>query len=182
MAAAIFSASMVVGILVLPRVSVGMMEASTTRSPAKPRTRPAVSTTALRIVRRPHAAGADRVKLAGDIVADVLGERRVVLHQRREIDPAIRQRREHRPAQRRNEIEKLRDDGALESIRTRDPVEHAQPVGEFDREGHAANFAHPRVGEHLDGAAERDLEALQIELMAGEVELDQRLLPRIGRR
>src|SRR5262249_43704063 len=44
-ASATFSASMRVGKLVLPRGKVGMIEASTTRRPAKPRTRPAGSTT-----------------------------------------------------------------------------------------------------------------------------------------
>ncbi len=47
-AAEIFSASMMVGMLVLPRGTVGMIEASTTRNPAMPSTRPLVSVTASR--------------------------------------------------------------------------------------------------------------------------------------
>ena len=44
---------MMVGMLVLARGTVGMIEASTTRSPSKPRTRPARSTTASRSVEAP---------------------------------------------------------------------------------------------------------------------------------
>src|SRR5262245_16517162 len=44
--AAIFSATMMVGMLVFPRGTVGIIEASATRRPGIPRTRPAVSTTA----------------------------------------------------------------------------------------------------------------------------------------
>ena len=52
-AAEIFSATMMVGMLVLARGTVGMIEASTTRRPSKPRTRPTRSTTASRSVEAP---------------------------------------------------------------------------------------------------------------------------------
>src|SRR5262249_13733275 len=52
-ASATFSATMMVGMLVLPRGSVGMMDASTTRNPAKPRSWPVVSTTAMRSLGAP---------------------------------------------------------------------------------------------------------------------------------
>ena len=45
---AIFSDSMCVGMLVLPREIVGISDASMTRNPSKPRTFPAVSVTAVR--------------------------------------------------------------------------------------------------------------------------------------
>src|SRR3954449_4756077 len=56
---AAFSPIMIDGALVLPDVSVGMIEASATRRPAMPWTRSWASTTA--IGSDPHLAGADRV-------------------------------------------------------------------------------------------------------------------------
>ena len=41
---------------------------------------------------------------AGDVLADMLGQRIVVLHQRREIDLAVGERAEHRLGQRRHHI------------------------------------------------------------------------------
>ena len=42
---------------------------------------------------------------AGDVLADVLGERIVVRDQRGEIDAAVRERREDRAGERRHEID-----------------------------------------------------------------------------
>ena len=111
---------------------------------------------------------------AGDVLADVLGERIVVLHQRREIDAPVGERREDRAGERRHEIDQRGDDRALHLVRGVDAVEPAQPVGELHREGHAAHGAHLLVRQHVDGAAEALHEALEVELVAGEVEFDQR--------
>src|SRR5882762_2407330 len=56
---AAFSPIMIDGALVLPDVSVGMIEASASRRPAMPRTRSWASTTGHRV--GPHLAGAHRV-------------------------------------------------------------------------------------------------------------------------
>ena len=65
---AAFSPIMMVGALVLPPISVGMIEASTTRRRATPCTLSAGSTTAKRIVHA-HLAGADRVVDRVDAIA-----------------------------------------------------------------------------------------------------------------
>ena len=69
----------IVGALVLPRGTVGITEASTTRSPSTPRTRSSVSTTPasrLRVELRiaAHRAGADRVVDRRHIVAHEVTE------------------------------------------------------------------------------------------------------------
>ena len=70
---AAFSAIMTVGALVLPPISVGITEASTTESPSMPRTRSAGSTTARCVVA--HAAGPDRVIDRVRAPADLRDER-----------------------------------------------------------------------------------------------------------
>ena len=87
---------MMVGILVLPRGMVGMIEASITRKPSTPRTRPGRIGDRVTIVRGAHAAGSDRMEGAGDVFADVIGKRSVVLDQSCEIDTAVGKRRKDR--------------------------------------------------------------------------------------
>jgi len=50
--------------------------------------------------------------------------------------------------------------------------EPAQAVGELHREGDAAHGAHLPVRQHVDRAAEALHEAREVEVVAGEVELD----------
>ena len=94
---------MIVGAFVLPRVIVGITEASTTRRPSMPRTRSSGSTTERR--RRAHPAGADRVVEQLDPPAEVGGEGLVVVGRRTGVDlpagrspPAGRWRRSRGPS------------------------------------------------------------------------------------
>ena len=59
------------------------------------------------------------MKRAGDVLADVLRKRIVVLDQGREIDAPVGQRREDRPGERRHEIDERCDDRALNLVRRR---------------------------------------------------------------
>ena len=96
---------MIVGALVLPETSVGMMEASATRKPSTPRTRKSSSTTASASVVRPHLAGAGGMKHGFRDVPDVAAQRGRIfldarfwqraaldeLRERRRLDDAHRQ-------------------------------------------------------------------------------------------
>jgi hypothetical protein len=79
------SATMTVGPLVLPEVTVGNIDASMTRKPAMPCTRNRASTTAM-VRRRSHHAGADRMEHGAGPFAKILqqlrlaGLRRARLH------------------------------------------------------------------------------------------------------
>ena len=111
---------------------------------------------------------------AGDVFADVLGERFVVVHQLRQINLAVGERREDRAAQPRHEIDQPGDHGALQLVLA---------MMRLSRRSRSVNFTGKvtllmartcSCGQHVHGAAEADHETLQIELVAGEVELDQR--------
>ncbi len=126
------------------------------------------------IVGLAHAAGANRVEGAGDVLADMLGERLVVPDQRGKIDAAIGECREHRTGERGDEVDQRGDERALDLVRRIDAVEAAQLVGEFHREGDARYGAHLLVPQHLDRAPKALHEAREIEVVASEVELHAR--------
>ena len=121
--AAIFSASMMVGILVLPRGIAGMIEASTTRKPADAANAACVVDDGVGIVRAAHAAGAADVERAGHVVAHVLGERGVVVGERGEIDAAAGQLPEDEIGQRGNGVERAGDDRRLDRVRASELIE-----------------------------------------------------------
>ena len=168
---------MMVGMLVLPRGTVGMIEASTTRRPSKPRT------PARRVGHRvavvgvgAHPAGADRMERAGDVLRGCARPA-----------PSSSCTSVCRSTWRSASVENTGPaSGGTRSISLAItalwilflalmPVEPAQPVVELHRERHAAHRAHLLVRQHLDRAAEALHEALEVELVAAEVELDQRL-------
>ena len=80
---AAFSAIMMVGVLVLPEVMVGITEASTTRRPSRPHDAQPLVDHRHRIGRQAHLRRADRMEDRGADVAGGLGERGVVVADRR---------------------------------------------------------------------------------------------------
>ena len=118
-AAEIFSATMMVGMLVLARGTVGMIEASTTRSPSKPRTRPAVSTTASGSFAAPIRQVPATWNMPATFWRMCSASASSSCDQRREIDLAVGERGEHRPGQRRHEVGQPGDGLRLDRIRRR---------------------------------------------------------------
>ena len=146
-----------------------------TRKPATPCTRPA-GRSPRRDLRRAHAAGADRMERAGDIVAGYA--RRARRH------PAASCARSTRrsasvakigPAAA-APVDQRGDRRALDLVAGRDAVEPPQAVGEFHRKRQPRHRAHRVMRQNIDAAAEAMHEALQVEVVAGEIELDQRIV------
>ena len=115
------------------------------------------------------------MKCAGDVAAQVLGQRVVVLRQVLQVDPPVGQRREDRAGERRHPIDQLGHQRALDLVLGVEPVELPQAIVELDRERMRDHGAHLFVRQHLDRHAEGLHEPLQIEVVAEKIELDQRL-------
>ena len=64
----------------------------------------------------------------------------------------------------------------------RDAIEPSQSIVELYWEGQPRDGAHRVMRQNLHAAAKAVHEALEIQLMAGEIELDQRMNRGIGRR
>src|SRR5919204_334748 len=124
------------------------------------------------IARRAHAAGAHWMEHAGDVLADVLGKRRVILDQGGEFDAPVSQCREDRPRERRYEVEDRGERRACNPARRSDAIEAPQAIVELHWKGDAAHRPHALVRQNLDCQAEALHEALEVELVASEVEFD----------
>src|SRR5204863_3505156 len=87
------------------------------------------------IARRAHAAGTHWMEHAGDVLADVLGERRVILDQGGELNAPVGQCREDRPRERRYEVEECGERRARDPVRRSDAIEAPQAIVELHRKG-----------------------------------------------
>src|SRR5262249_60823020 len=112
------------------------------------------------------------VEHAGDVLADMLCKRRLVVDQRGEIDAPVGQCGEDRAGKRRHEIDDRGDGRTLKPVRRSDPVETAQAIIELHWKRRAAHRPHSLVRQNLDRPAKTLHEALEVELMAYEVEFD----------
>jgi hypothetical protein len=109
---------------------------------------------------------------ACDVLTDVLGKRRLVLDQRGEVDAPVGQCREDRLGERRHEVDDRGDRRARNPVRRGDAVEAAQAIVELHRKRDAAHRPHALVRQNVDRQAEAMHEALEIELVASEIEFD----------
>ncbi len=169
---------MMVGMLVLPRGTVGMIEASTTRRPSTPRTRPAGSTTASRSSGA-HAAGADRMERAGDVLADVLVERLSVLDQLPRSTP-VGERGEHRVGEPRHEVDQRGEIAALQRLAESALSRRIRSVKFTGKVSRPCRGPARGRGSRRRGGSPH--EAREVELVTAEVEFDERRLPVGGAR
>ena len=121
------------------------------------------------------------MKRAGDVLLDMLRQRVIIRHQRGKIHFAIGQRGKDRRGERRDGINERGDGRALELVCRRDAIKPPQSIVELYRERQPRNGAHRVMRQNLRAAADARHEALEIKLVAGEIELDQRMNRGIGR-
>ena len=127
---------MMAGMFVFARGTAGITEASATRSPENPRTRPDGSTT--------HPAGAAHIKGARDVRLDVVGEALLVAHQLAKIGGVAGQPRQDRIAQARADVDQFCRQRCGERVRFGALVEPAQVVGKAHRKRTPAQRADSR--------------------------------------
>ena len=109
---------------------------------------------------------------AGDVLAHVLGERVAIRDQCLEVDAAAGETAEHEIAQPRHRVENAGDQPGLDRVGAGELVEAADAIGEADREGRRAEVLDRPIRHQLDDAAEAVHQSQQVDLLAGEVELD----------
>ena len=120
------------------------------------------------------------MKGASDILPDVVRQRVIVGNKRGKIHFAVGQRGEDRGRKRRDGVDERGNGHALDLVGWRDAVEPPQSVVELDRKCQPRDGAHHVMRQDFHAAAKARHETLQIELVAGEIEFDQRMNRGIG--
>ena len=113
--------------------------------------------------------------------AHVIGQRGVVIDERREVDAAIGQLAEDKIGQRRDGVERAGNQRGLDRIGAIElDLELSYFVGEAHRKHRGAQRAHGIARYQRNHAAEAVHQAAQVDVLAGKIEFDARLA-RIGR-
>ena len=172
---AIFSAVISIGKFVLAHGTTGKIEASTTRRPCTPLTRPCVSTTAIGSSAAAHPTGAGGVPDADRSLAHEGFERVVVAHHVLEREAFDDEVVDHVVAQRRRPVHQRRGDRCEHLVLGIDHADLADAVGVGRRERLVGHGLQRRAHLHRRHLAEAAHQAVEIALVGQQVELDDRL-------
>ncbi len=152
----------------------GISDASTTRNPRLPCTRPSVSVTALRSLRVAHAARSARVPNAEDVRADEVRERAFIGEQCENPEPAGEEAFDQQAADRRGCIEQRAEHRSQQRVALADTAQRLHARRKSRGKEIALVVTETRCRDDLRERPCADREPIEVAMVVEQIELDAR--------